>query len=141
MVAAMAAGAGLLKPGKVFAADWNEAAFDAKTVADALTGIGASGAVNSDQIKLVAPNIAENGSRVPIKVTSNIPDTEHIILMAEKNPNPLVADFTIPKGTEGFISTTIKLAKTGNVRAVVKAGGKVYSVAKEVKVTIGGCGG
>jgi sulfur-oxidizing protein SoxY len=138
---AVAAGAGLLKPGMVFAADWNKAAFDAKDVASALSGLSASGAADSDQIELDAPTIAENGSRVPVKVTSKIPGTEHIILLAEKNGTPLLADFTLSNGTESFISTAVKLGATGNVRAVVKAGGKLYTAAKEVKVTIGGCGG
>jgi sulfur-oxidizing protein SoxY len=137
----VAAGAGLLKPRAVFAADWNKAAFEAKDVAGALSGIGATGAAQSDQIEVDAPNIAENGGRVPVKITSKIPNTEHIIILAEKNGNPLLADCALMNGTEGFISTTVKLAATGNVRAVVKAGGKVYTAAKEVKVTIGGCGG
>lgn len=138
---AVAAGAGLLKPSRVFAAGWNKAAFEAKDVAGALSGIGASGAVESDKIVVDAPNIAENGSRVPVKITSNIPGTTQIIILAEKNTNPLLADFTLSNGTEGYISTAIKLGTTGNVRAVVKAGGKTYTAAKEVKVTIGGCGG
>ncbi|HEX8978515.1 MAG TPA: thiosulfate oxidation carrier protein SoxY [Parasulfuritortus sp.] len=140
-VVAVAAGAGLLKPGNVFAADWNKAAFEAKDVATAMAGIGATGAAESDQIVVDAPNIAENGSRVPVKVTSKIANTEHIIILAEKNTNPLIADFALSNGADGFISTAIKLGATGNVRAVVKAGGKVYTAAKEVKVTIGGCGG
>jgi sulfur-oxidizing protein SoxY len=138
---AVAAGAGLLKPGAVFAADWNKAAFDTKDVAASMSALGASGAVESDQIVLDAPTIAENGTRVPVKVTSNIPDTEHIILFAEKNGTPLLADFALSNGTEGYIETMVKLGGTGNVRAVVKAGGKVYTASKEVKVTIGGCGG
>ncbi len=138
---AVAASAGLLKPGAVFAADWNKAAFDAKDVAGALNGLAAAGAADSDQIELDAPTIAENGSRVPVKVTSKIPGTEHIILLAEKNGTPLLADFTLMNGTDSFISTAVKLGATGNVRVVVKAGGKVYTLAKEVKVTLGGCGG
>lgn len=140
-VVAVAAGAGLLKPGVVFAADWNKAAFDAKDMAGALAGIGASGAAESDQIVVDAPNIAENGSRVPITVTSNIPGTESIALFAEANATPMLADFALSNGAAGYISTAVKLGKTGKVRAVVKAGGKVYTAAKEVKVTIGGCGG
>jgi sulfur-oxidizing protein SoxY len=138
---AAAASAGLLKPGAVYAADWNKAAFDAKDVAGALNGIGAAGATDSDQIELDAPTIAENGSRVPVKVTSKIPGTERIILLAEKNGTPLLADFTLGGNTESYISTAVKLGGTGKVIAVIKAGGKVYTASKEVKVTIGGCGG
>ena len=140
-VVAVAAGAGLLKPSVVFAAEWNKAAFDAKDVAGALAGLGASGAAESDQIVVEAPNIAENGGRVPVTITSKIPGTESIAMLAEANATPLIADFDLSNGAEGYISTTIKLGKTGKVRAVVKAGGKVYTAAKEVKVTIGGCGG
>jgi len=138
---AVAASAGLLKPGAVFAADWNKAAFETKDMAAAITALDASGAAESDQIVLDAPTIAENGTRVPIKVTSNIPNTEHIILLAEKNGTPLLADFDLMNGTEGYVETMVKLGGTGNVRAIVKAGGKVYTASKEVKVTIGGCGG
>jgi sulfur-oxidizing protein SoxY len=140
-VVAVAAGAGLLKPGAAFAAGWNKAAFDAKDVAGALAGLGASGAANSDQIVVDAPNIAENGSRVPVTVTSKIPGTESIIILADANAMPLLADFDLSNGAEGYVSTAIKLGKTGKVHAVVKAGGKTYTAAKEVKVTIGGCGG
>jgi len=140
-VVAVAAGAGLLKPTAVFAAEWNKAAFGAKDVAGAMAGIGATGAAESSQITVEAPNIAENGGRVPVTINSKIPGTESIAIMAEHNANPLIADFTLSNGAEGYISTTIKLGKTGKVIAVVKAGGKVYTAAKEVKVTIGGCGG
>jgi len=140
MVAA-AASAGLLKPGAAFAADWNKAAFEAKDVAGALAGVGGAGAVDSDQIIIDAPAIAENGSRVPVKVTSKIPGTERIILLSEKNAMPLLADFAIMNGAESYISTAIKMGKTSNVRAIIMAGGKVYTAVKEVKVTIGGCGG
>lgn len=138
---AVAAGAGLLKPGAVYAAGWNKAAFDAKDAATALAGAGATGAANSDKVVVDAPNIAENGSRVPVKITSNLPNTTRILLLAEANTTPLLADFNLSNGAAGFISTSIKLGKTGNVRAVVMAGGKAYTAAKEVKVTIGGCGG
>ncbi|OYY80596.1 MAG: thiosulfate oxidation carrier protein SoxY [Hydrogenophilales bacterium 16-62-9] len=88
-----------------------------------------------------APDIAENGAVVPVEVTSSIAGTTAIAIVAEKNVTPLVADFDLMNGAQGFISTRIKMGQTSLIRAVVTAGGKTYTSAKEVKVTIGGCGG
>ncbi len=138
---AVAAAAGLLKPTQVLATEWNKAAFEAKGVADALKAIGATGAADSKDILIKAPDIAENGAVVPVEVTSKIAGTSAIALLVEKNATPLVADFALSNGAEGYISTRIKMGQTSNVRVVVKAGGKTYNAVKEVKVTIGGCGG
>lgn len=138
---AVAAAAGLLKPTQVLAAEWNKAAFDAKGMPDALKAIGAAGAADSKDILIKAPDIAENGAVVPVEVTSKIAGTSGIVLMVEKNANPMVADFELSNGADGYVSTRIKMGQTSNVRVVVKAGGKTYSAVKEVKVTIGGCGG
>ena len=137
----VAMAAGLLKPTAVYAAPWNQAGFEARSLADALKSINAVGAAESAQITVKAPDIAENGAVVPVEVTSAIPATESIAIVGEKNNLPLVAQFDLMNGAEGFVSTRIKLGSTSNVRAVVKAGGKMYTAAKEVKVTIGGCGG
>jgi sulfur-oxidizing protein SoxY len=136
----LAALAGIL-PSRVFAAEWNKAAFESKSVVDAIKGIGMGGAVDSKDIIIKAPEIAESGNNVQIEVTSNIPGTQSISILAEKNPSPLIAQFDLSNGAEGYISTRIKMSQTSNVRVMVKAGGKVYTAAKEVKVTIGGCGG
>lgn len=138
---AVAVAAGLLKPSQVLAAEWNKAAFDAKNMADAMKGIGAGSPVDSKDIKIKAPDIAENGAVVPIEIDSSIPGTESIAIFVEKNATPLAAEFTFSNGAEGYVSTRIKMLKSSLVRAVVKAGGKTYTAAKEVKVTIGGCGG
>jgi len=138
---AVAIAAGLLKPSQVLAAEWNKSAFEAASVADAMKGMGAGAPVDSKDIMIKAPDIAENGAVVPVEITSKIAGTQSIAILAEKNANPLVADFTLSNGAEGYISTRIKMGKTSLVRAVVKAGGKTYTAAKEVKVTIGGCGG
>jgi sulfur-oxidizing protein SoxY len=138
---AIAAAAGLIKPTEVLAAEWNKDAFAAKGVADALKAVGAAGAADSKDILIKAPDIAENGAVVPIEVTSKIAGTSAIMLMVEKNASPLTADFNLSNGAEGYVSTRIKMGQTSNVRAVVKAGGKYYTATKEVKVTIGGCGG
>lgn len=138
---AMAITAGLLKPGQVLAAEWNKNAFEAKTVADVLKDINASGVTKSTDILIKSPDIAENGAVVPVEVTSKIPGVTSIAIISEQNVNPLIAEFSLSNGAEGFVSTRIKMAKTSNVTVVVKAGGKTYTASKEVKVTIGGCGG
>lgn len=138
---AMAIAAGLLKPGQVLAAEWNKNAFEAKNLADAMKGINAAGAAKSADILIKAPEIAENGAVVPVEVSSKIAGTTDIAIFVDQNVNPLIADFNFQNGAEGYVSTRIKMAKTSNVTVVVKAGGKSYTTAKEVKVTIGGCGG
>jgi sulfur-oxidizing protein SoxY len=137
---AVAIAAGLLKPTQAMAA-WNNAAFEAKNAGDAMKGLGISSPADSKDIIIKAPDIAENGAVVPVDVTSNIPGTTSIAIIAEKNGTPLVGSFNLSGGTQGFISTRIKMGQTSLVRAVVSAGGKTYTAAKEVKVTIGGCGG
>jgi len=137
---AVAVAAGLLKPTQALAA-WNKSAFEAKNVADAMKGLGTSGPSDSKDIMIKAPDIAENGAVVPVEITSKLPDTTSIAILAEKNASPLVAEYALAGGTQGYVSTRIKMGQTSLVRAVVKAGGKSYTAAKEVKVTIGGCGG
>jgi len=136
----VAIAAGLLKPTEVFAA-WNKAGFEAKDAAGAMSAVGGSSATASGDISVNAPDIAENGAVVPVEITSKIAGTESIAIIADKNGFPLIADFKLMNGAAPFVSTRIKLGATSNVVAVVKAGGKVYKAHKEVKVTIGGCGG
>jgi len=138
----VAVGAGLLSPRAVLAA-WPEAAFKAKTVDEALKGIvGSTQVTESGDIKIKAPDIAENGAVVPVTVSATLAGVGSISILAEKNPAPLTSSYALAKGTEAYISTRIKMGKTGNVLAVVKAADdKLYSAQKEVKVTIGGCGG
>jgi len=137
----MAVGTGLLTP-RVSLAAWTKAAFEAKDVAGAASALyGSSSMDKSDKIKIKAPDIAENGAVVPVSVTTSIDGVSSISLFADKNATPLTADFVLGPSTEGYVSTRIKMGKTANVIAVVKAGDKLYSSSKEVKVTIGGCGG
>lgn len=117
-----------------------ETAFKAKNVDEVFKELGAT-PETSDQIQLTTPDIAENGAVVPVSVISNIPKTEQIMLLVEKNPNPMAAAFTLAEGTEASISTRVKVSQTCNVYAVVKADGKYYSAMRETKVTLGGCGG
>jgi sulfur-oxidizing protein SoxY len=137
---AVAVAAGLMKPTLALAGA-PRSAFESKTVGDALRGIGATAPADSKNIAIKAPDIAENGAVVPVEVTSSIAGTTAIAIMAEKNATPLVADFDLSGGAQGFVSTRIKMGQTSLIRAVVTAGGKSYTAAKEVKVTIGGCGG
>jgi sulfur-oxidizing protein SoxY len=118
----------------------DRAAFDNKSMADALKAIGGT-AATSDQVTVVSPDIAENGAVVPVGATSNIPNTTEIYLLVEKNPTPLAAGFIIPAGTEASVQTRLKMGQSTNVVAVVKADGKLFSATKETKVTLGGCGG
>ena len=136
----LAALSALLRPLNSLAAAWNKTAFDAKTLADAIKLAGMSGATESKDISIKAPDIAEDGAVVPIEISSKIPGTQSITIFAEKNPQPLVASFNFAEGVEGYVSTRIKLGETSLVRIVVSAGGKFYSAGKDVKVTIGGCG-
>jgi sulfur-oxidizing protein SoxY len=138
---AVAAAAGLLHPSQLLAADWNKTAFAASSASDAIKAIGATSPTESSEIAIKAPEIAENGAVVPVEVNSKIPNTESIAIVVEKNPSPLAASFDLSAGAEGFVSTRIKMGETSKVIAVVKADGKYYTAAKEVKVTIGGCGG
>lgn len=132
--------AGLLKPSRVLAAEWNRSAFEAKNLADALKAIGGGG-TESKEIQLKVPDIAENGAVVPVEVTVNLPNVQQISLLVDKNPMPLAASFDFAPNVMPYVRVPLKMGETSNVRAVVKADGKTYSVAKEVKVTIGGCGG
>ncbi len=134
-------GSGVLLPQRAIGA-YAEAAFSAKDVSGALTGtLGSDQHSASDQVKLKAPDIAENGAVVPITVSCGMDGIEGISIVAVGNPVPLTSSFMMTPACEGFVSTRIKMGKTSDVLAVVKAGGKLYSTSKEVKVTIGGCGG
>jgi len=137
----MAVSTGILTP-RVSLAAWSKAAFEATDVNGGVSALfGSSGMDKSDKIKIKAPDIAENGAVVPVSVTTGIDGVSSISIFADKNATPLTADFQLGPGTEGYVSTRIKMGKTANVIAVVKAGDKLYSSSKEVKVTIGGCGG
>jgi len=131
---------GLLAPGRARAAAWNKPGFEAKAAGDAIRNLGAANLTESKDIAITAPDIAENGAVVPVAVTSRIPNTQTISIIAEKNPFPLAATFDMANGAEGYASVRIKMGQTSNVRAVVKADGRFYTAVKEVKVTVGGCG-
>ena len=132
--------AGLFRSVETWAATWNKSGFESKAVTDVLNSLGATGASESKDIVITAPEIAENGAVVPVAVFSKIPNTQQISIVAEKNPFPLAATFDVAGGGEGYVSTRLKMGQTSDVWAVVKAGGRYYVAKKEVKITVGGCG-
>ncbi len=118
-----------------------EEAFKQKSEADAIKALYGKTAEASDKVKMDAPEIAENGAVVPISVTTTLADVTSIAFLVTENPNALAASYRIPAGTVPGVANRLKMAKTTNVIAIVEAGGKLYSATKEVKVTVGGCGG
>ena len=118
-----------------------EEAFKAKNEADAIKSLYGKTPEASDKVKMDAPEIAENGAVVPVSVTTTLADVTSISFLVAENPVALIASYKIPAGTVPAIANRIKMAKTSNVIVLVEAGGKLYSAAKEVKVTVGGCGG
>lgn len=122
--------------------DYPSQAFSAQKDAEALKlTFGGLTATPSAQVKLTAPEIAANGAVVPVTVESTLPNVTRIVFFVTANPYPLAAEFAIPPGTEAYVSNRIKMGKTSDVVAYVESGGKLYSATKNVKVTVGGCGG
>jgi sulfur-oxidizing protein SoxY len=120
---------------------WPEEAFKQKAEADAIKALYGKTAEASDKVKLDAPEIAENGAVVPISVTTTLTDVTSISFLVADNPSALAASYVITAGTMPSVANRIKMAKTSKVTAIIEAGGKLYSATKEVKVTVGGCGG
>ncbi len=136
----MLAAAGIITPGMALA-DWNKAAFDAKSMADTLKALGAASPADSKGVQVTGPDIAENGAVVPVGVASSLPNISMVAILIEKNPNALAATFTLPEGTEANVQTRVKMGQTSNIYALVKSDGKFFMATKEIKVTLGGCGG
>ena len=139
LVAALAAG--LLRPLASLAAAWNKDAFGAKNAADALKSLGVANAVPSNEVAIEAPQIAENGAVVPIEIASHVRGTRSIMVLIDNNPFPLVGKFDFMEGALPFVKLNVKMGETSDVRVVAEAGGRHYVATKEIKVTIGGCGG
>ena len=118
-----------------------EEAFKQKSDADAIKALYGKPHEASDKVKLDAPEIAENGAVVPVSATTTLTDVTSIAFFVSENPNALAARYQIPQGTAPSVANRLKMAKTCNVIAIVESGGKLYSATKEVKVTVGGCGG
>ncbi|MFO7603081.1 MAG: thiosulfate oxidation carrier protein SoxY [Gammaproteobacteria bacterium] len=138
---AVAVGAGLLTPQAVLAA-WPTEAFQAKEMDDALTALWKNNQITpSKDIELEAPDIAENGAVVSVAVKTSIPNAEQISIFVPENVSALTASYILTAETEGLITSRIKMRKSSDVIAVVKAGDKLYMTKKPIKVTLGGCGG
>jgi len=127
--------------GKLGPVSWSRALMAVATKFKDVKALGGSGSTLSSAIEITAPDIAENGAVVPIAVESKLPKTQAIAILIEKNPSTLSAEFEIPAGTDPFVSTRVKMGETSNVYALVIADGKYLHAVKEIKVTIGGCGG
>ncbi len=139
-VVVLAAGVG--RTGRAIAAAvWNQNAFSAKSVDEVVKALGGTSASESTDISMTLPEIAENGAVVPVVIESKLPNTRSISVLAEKNPSALSATFDIPEGTDAYVGTRIKVAATSTVYALVKTDGGFFVTGKQVKVTLGGCGG
>jgi len=135
-------GTGLLMPTRLLAAEWNKNAFTARNVNDALKGYGSANAPESRDIVINAPEIAENGAKVEVEITSNIANTRSLAIFADKNPMPLSAAFEFSGPVLPYVKAQLKLAETMRIRAVAKSmDGKSHVAFREIKVTLGGCGG
>jgi sulfur-oxidizing protein SoxY len=142
-VAALLLGVGALPlHARAQAGPFNTAAFDAKSMADAVKAFGASTPTESKDVMLTAPDIAENGAVVPVGVSTSLPNAKQLMLLVEKNPNALAASFAVTPAIEANVQTRVKMGQSSNVYAVVITDdGKTLFAQKEVKVTLGGCGG
>ena len=125
-----------------YAFAFNKAAFDAKSIADAVKAFGGSAPVESKDVTLTAPDIAENGAVVPLGVATTLPGVKHMLLLVEKNPSALVAKFDVTPAVDANFATRAKMGQSSDVYAVaIMDDGKALFAKKEVKVTLGGCGG
>ncbi len=142
-LATLMAAAGLL-PGlaQAQAAGYNAGAFDAKNMADLMKALGGSAPTESKDVTVTGPDIAENGAVVPIGAATTLPGVKRMLMLVEKNPSLLAAMFDVTDAVEPNFSTRVKMGQSSNVYAVaMMKDGKVLFAQKEVKVTLGGCGG
>jgi len=139
VVAGLLAGTGLFPQ---FAWAFNKSAFEAKTMQEAVKAFGGGTLTESKDVTITAPDIAENGAVVPLAVSSSLPGVKHLLLLVEKNPSALVAMFNVADSVEPAFSTRAKMGQSSDVYAVaIMNDGKALFTKKEVKVTLGGCGG
>jgi len=129
-----------LQPFNALAALWNKSAFNAIAIQEATQILGIHDEINSNNIQIVAPDLAENGAVVQVEVKSNIANTEAIFILVEKNPTPLIAHFELSPEMYPYIVTRIKMAETSDIKIVVKAGTQYFSRSKNITVLENGCG-
>ena len=140
-VAGMLASLGLL-PQLAHANTWNKAAFDAKNMADLMKALGTSAPAENKDVTITGPDIAENGAVVPVGCSTTLAGAKKLMILVEKNPNMLCALFDVTEGVDPNFSTRVKMGQSSDVYAVaVMADNKVLFAKKEIKVTLGGCGG
>lgn len=136
---------GMIRPGtaqaQAAAQIVSQAAFQAKGIAETLKALGAAGAAESADIAIVSPDIAENGAVVPVGVNSKIPNSDMLALLVDKNPTALAGAYQVVDGGLAEVNMRVKMGQSSDVVAVVRADGKYYMAKKEIKVTLGGCGG
>jgi sulfur-oxidizing protein SoxY len=139
-VAGLMAGAGLWPT--LAHAEWNQAAFDAKSLADAIKALGGAAPAESKDVTITGPDIAENGAVVPVGASTALPGVKRLLILIEKNPSVLAAAFDVSDAVDANFATRVKMNQSSNVYAVaMMADGKVLFAQKEIKVTLGGCGG
>ena len=139
-LAGLLATAGLL-PAAAQAA-WNQSAFEAKTMAELMKALGAGAPAASKDVTITGPDIAENGAVVPVGAASTLPGVKKLLLLVEKNPSMLAASFDVTDAIDASVNTRVKMGQSSNVFAVAMMNdGKVLYASKEIKVTLGGCGG
>ena len=139
-LAAALAGLGLLP--QAAQAAWSQAAFEAKNMGELMKALGTSAPAESKDVSITGPDIAENGAVVPVGAATTLAGAKRLLLLVEKNPNMLAAVFDLTDAVEPSISTRVKMGQSSNVFAVaITADNKVLYAAKEIKVTLGGCGG
>ena len=129
-----------LAPLHAFAALWNKAAFEAVKLDDASQNLKINNEIPNQDIQVSAPDMAENGAIVQVEIRSNIPNTESLMILVEKNPTPLIAHYKFSNGAEPFIVTRIKMAETSDIKVVAKVGSQYFTNAKNVVVLENGCG-
>jgi sulfur-oxidizing protein SoxY len=124
------------------AGGYNTKAFEVTTIAELMKVLGASAPVESADVTLMAPDIAENGAVVPLAASTKLPGVKSMLLLVEKNPAVLSAMFNVSDAIEANFSTRVKMGQSSNVYAVALMNdGKALFAQKQVKVTLGGCGG
>jgi sulfur-oxidizing protein SoxY len=139
-MAALLSGYAVASAEQVHAATGDEAAFAAGTLAQVLQVLGATATADGTHLTINVPGFVENGAIVPVEVASHLSGPQSIYIISESNPYPLVAHVSFPDGTEPFIATRIKVAKSCDLYAVVNAGGQIYTAVAAIKVSVGGCG-
>ena len=142
-VAGMLAGLGLLPDSAMAQAGaWNKAAFEAKTMPELMKALGTSAPTESKDVTLTGPDIAENGAVVPVGCSTTLPGVKKLMILVEKNPNMLCAMFDVSDAVDANFTTRVKMGQSSDVYAVaITADNKVLFTRKEIKVTLGGCGG